>query len=133
MFLTLFPFGTGDFEDLEQTTPISFASHANMLFDVPRHIFCYHHSYVFVVFNIIQHRRAHFQTHFVVQNNKFETVARQLTSVSPDILLLLSQCLQKETKISNLTNQEQSALELFHQVNTVWRKIPGSQGSKILT
>lgn len=129
MFPTLFPFGTGGFEDPKQITPISFTPHANMLFDVPGHAFCYHHSYIFLVFNIIQCRQAYFQTHFIVQNNKFERVARQLTSVSPDILLSLSQHLRKETQISNLTNEEQNALDVLHQVNAVSRKIPGSQAS----
>ena len=54
MFPTLFPLGTGGFEDPLRTISVSFQAHANSLLDVLDHVFRYHYSFISVVLNIIQ-------------------------------------------------------------------------------
>ena len=54
MFPSLFPFGIAGFEDPKRTVKISFQAHANALLDVPDHSFCCHHTFMFVILNIIQ-------------------------------------------------------------------------------
>jgi hypothetical protein len=61
---------------------LSFEAQASALLDVPDKSFCHHHSYIFVVLNIAQWRAAHLQTLFTVRKSNFDTVAKNLTSVS---------------------------------------------------
>jgi hypothetical protein len=67
-----------------------------------------------------------------VKKVSFDTVAHQLTSVSPEVLQRLANHLESERKLSNLSTEEQGALKLLQQVNTLLAHIPGSQAAKIL-
>jgi hypothetical protein len=105
-----------------------------MLFSIlPDRCFCYHHSYIFVALNIIQWRALHLCTHFTVQKSKFDCVAWNLTLVSPTVLDSLAHHLQHEGKLGSLSSEEQNAMNLLKQVNTISARIPGSQASKIFT
>lgn len=131
MFPTLFPLGIGGFEDPARRTCLSFEAQANALLDVPDRCFRYHHSYIFVALNIIQRRAAHLQTYFTVKKSKFDAVAKQLTSVSPAVLRSLADHLQREGRLNTLSDDEQNAMKLLKQVNTISSRIPGSQASKM--
>jgi hypothetical protein len=131
MFPTLFPLGLGGFDDPARVTKLSFEAQANAFLDVPDRSFRYHHSYIFVVLNIIQRRTAHLQTHFTVRRSKFDSVARRLAAVSPDVLQSLANHLEHEGKLSVLTEAEHNAMDLLKQVNAISARIPGSQASKI--
>ena len=131
MFPTLFPLGLGGFDDPARVTKLSFKSQANACLDYPDRAFRYHHSYIFVVLNILQRRTVHLQTHFTVRKSKFDTVANKLTSVSPSVLQSLADHLKREGKLGSLTKDERDAMDLLKQVNTVSAQIPGSQASKI--
>jgi hypothetical protein len=133
MFPTLFPLGIGGFDDPQRPTKLSFEAQANAFLDLPDKSFRHHHSYIFVALNIIQRRTAHLHTHFTVRKSKFETVARNLTSVSPDVLCSLADHLEHEGKLSSLTSEEKNAMDLLNQVNTISARIPCSQASKIFT
>ena len=133
MFPTLFPFGLGGFDDPSRKTKLSFDAQANAFLDVPDKSFRHHHSYIFVVLNISQRRAAHLQTHFTVRKSNFDDVARSLTSVSPSVLHSLAHHLQHEGKLDTLSSEEQNAMTLLKQVNTISARIPGSQASKIFT
>ena len=77
MFPSLFPFSIAGFEDPEKTVRISFQAHANAQLDVPNHSFHHHHTFMFVILNIIQRRTGHLQAHFTVQNSQFDDVAKK--------------------------------------------------------
>lgn len=131
MFPTLFPLGTAGFDDRNRPASLSFHAQANALLDLPDRSFRYHHSYIFVVLNIIQRRTAHLQTSFTVRRSKFDDVAQKLTSVSPLTLQSLANHLEKEGKFETLSIDEKNAMSLLSQVNAISARIPGSQASKI--
>ena len=131
MFPTLFPLGIAGFDDPARVTKLTFAAQANSLLDVPDRGFRYHHSYIFVVLNIIQRRTAHLQTHLTVRKSKFDSVAKQLASVSPSVLQSLADHLEREGKLGTLSSEEHNAMLLLKQVNTISARIPCSQASKI--
>lgn len=86
MYPTLFPMGTGGFEIPDRTCAISFQKQAEYCLDLADRSFRYHHSFLFVVLNIIQRRTAHLQTHFTVRRSKFESIATKLIAIKPTVL-----------------------------------------------
>lgn len=131
MFPTLFPYGIGGFEDKRRDTPLSFEQQARYYLNLPDRAFRYHHSYLFVVLNILQRRAAHLHTFFTVRKSNFHMVARKLSQVSAAVLESLASKLEREHRLSSLTAEEQSAMSLLQQVNTISARIPGSHASKI--
>lgn len=75
MFLTLFPFGIGGFEDKARQTGLSFQQQAQYYLNIPDCSFQYHYSFIFIILNIWQRRAAHLHTSFTVKNSKFNSVA----------------------------------------------------------
>ncbi|KAG2749902.1 hypothetical protein P692DRAFT_201712247, partial [Suillus brevipes Sb2] len=131
MFPTLFPYGIGGFEDKLRDAPLSFEQQARYYLNLPDRAFRYHHSYLFVVLNILQRRAAHLHTFFTVRKSNFHDVARKLTKVSSSVLDSLASKLEREHRLSTLTVDEQCAMSLLQQVNTISARIPGSHASKI--
>ncbi|KAG2107452.1 uncharacterized protein F5147DRAFT_529694, partial [Suillus discolor] len=131
MFPTLYPFGIGGFDDDSWPAPVAFQKQANYYFDLADWSFRYHHTYMFVVLNIFQHRTAHLHTHFTVWRSHFESLSRRLNSVSPRTLSCLADQLQKEHRYSNLSAEDWDALNLLNQVNMVAARIPGLQSAKM--
>ncbi|KAG1904466.1 uncharacterized protein F5891DRAFT_945574, partial [Suillus fuscotomentosus] len=131
MYPTLFPFGIGGFEDKSWPVSISFQQQAQYYLNIVDRSFCYHHSFMFVVLNMIQRHTAHLQTSFTVRRSHFHHVAQNLTQISPTILDSLATKLEREHKFSDLAPAEKNALNLLKHVNTIAARIPGSQASKI--
>ena len=131
MFPSLFPFGIAGFEDPTRTVKISFQAHANALLDVPDHSFHHHHTFMFVILNIVQQRTGHLQTHFTVQNSQFDDVAKKITPISSESLQSLANYLECEGKINKLNEEQKHAMLLLDKVNMISAHIPGSQASKI--
>ncbi|KAG2738319.1 hypothetical protein P692DRAFT_201731407, partial [Suillus brevipes Sb2] len=128
---TLFPFGIGGFEDDARPKALSFQKQAQYYLNIADRSFRYHHSFIFVVWNMIQRRMAHLKTSFTVRRSNFHQVAQNLTQISPAILDSLASKLEREHSFSNLAPAEKNALNLLKQVNTIAARIPGSQASKI--
>lgn len=131
MFPMLFPCGIGGFEDKLREAALSFEQQAQYYLNLPDRAFRYHHSYLFVVLNILQRRAAHLHTFFTVRKSNFHDVARKLTQVSSTVLETLATKLEREHRSSTLTVEEQGAMSLLQQVNTISARIPGSHASKI--
>jgi len=131
MFPTLFPLGLGSFDNPARHTKLSSEAQANAFLDVADKSFRHHHSYIFVALNIIQRRWSHLHTHFTVRKSKFDSIAKDLTTVSPEVLQSFADHLQQERKLGVLSSDECYVLNLLKQVNTISACIPGSQASKI--
>ncbi|KZT29852.1 hypothetical protein NEOLEDRAFT_1153726 [Neolentinus lepideus HHB14362 ss-1] len=132
MYPTLFPYGIGGFEHPDRYPSLSFQAQASYYLDLDDRSFRYHHSYLFVALNIMQRRAAHLQTHFTIRKSYFDKVARKLVAVSADTLESVANHLEHEGKYSDLSTDQQDALDLLKYVNTIAARIPGSQASKIL-
>jgi len=131
MYPTLFPAGTGGFDIPDRVCAISFANQAKYCLDLADRCFRYHHSFLFVVLNIIQRRTAHLQTHFTVRRSQFESVASKLIAVKSTVIQSVADHLEQEGKYSDLSNEQKGALDLLKHVNTIAARIPGSQAAKI--
>ena len=131
MYSTLFPTGAGGFDIPDRTCPLSFANQAKYYLDLADRSFRYHHSFLFVILNIIQRRTAHLQTHFTVRRSRFESVASKLIAVKSNVLRSVADHLENEGKYADLSSEQKSALDLLKHVNTIAARIPGSQAAKI--
>ncbi|KAF8231266.1 hypothetical protein L208DRAFT_1277712, partial [Tricholoma matsutake] len=100
MYPTLFPFGIGGFEDPNHPVPVSFQQQANYCISLSDFSFRYHHSFIFVVWNIIECRMAHLHTHFTVRSSHFDSIAEKLVSVSHDTLTAVANHLECEGHIA---------------------------------
>jgi hypothetical protein len=131
MFPTLFPYGIGGFEDKDRHTALSFEHQAQYYLNLTDRNFRYHHSYLFFVLNMLQRCAAHLHTFFTVRKSNFNSIARQLTQVSPAVLDTLAAKLELEHNVSQLNTEEKGALTLLQKVNMISARIPGSHASKI--
>ncbi|KAF8231538.1 hypothetical protein L208DRAFT_1469222, partial [Tricholoma matsutake] len=104
---------------------------ANYCISLSDFSFRYHHSFVFVVWNIIERRMAHLKTYSTVKSSHFDSVAEKLIAVSHDTLTTVANHLEKEGNMLESSNEEKNVMDLLKQVNTVAAKISGSQASKI--
>ena len=86
MYPILYPYGTGGFEDPAHSVAVSFQKQANYYLDLADRSFRYHHSFIFVVVNILQRRAAHLHTSFTVSQSRFKAVSESLLSISPHTL-----------------------------------------------
>lgn len=75
MFPTLWPYGSGGFEDPQRATPIEFRNHVEHLLDLNSRTFARHRSFIFVALNIIQRRLALLHTSLAVKKARFAHVA----------------------------------------------------------
>ncbi|KAG2337333.1 hypothetical protein BDR05DRAFT_836378, partial [Suillus weaverae] len=131
MFPTLFPCGIGCFEDQQRSTPLSFEQQARYYLNLSDRAFRYHHSYMFLMLNILQCCAAHLHTFFTVRKSNFSLVACKLTQVSAAVLESLVFKLEHEHSLLSLTVEEKGTMALLQQVNTISARIPGSHTSKI--
>lgn len=78
MYLLLFPYGIGGFEDKSRSTALSFQQHVQCLLNIPDRSFRYHQSFLFVALNIQQCHLAHLHTAFTCKKSNFNWVAEKL-------------------------------------------------------
>ena len=130
MYPTLFPYGLGGIGEPGREEKMSFNVHTNYFFDLADRVFRYHHSFMFVVFNILQRRMAHLQTHLTCKKSHFDKVAAKLTSVLAQSLINLANKLENEGLVSELGQEEKNIFALLSQVNAISTRVPGSEASK---
>ena len=82
IFPTLFPYGFGALEDTSRPVKIDFREHIRYLLSFADHRFEEHHSFVFVVFNILQRRTACVHARLVTSRPYFHKSAQLLESIS---------------------------------------------------
>ena len=90
IFPTLFPYGFGAVKDSSRPVKIDFREHIRYLLSYADRRFEEHHSFIFVVFNILQRRTACVHARLVTSRPYFQKSAQLLESLSSkDITLAL--------------------------------------------
>ena len=100
---------------------------------MPNKSFRHHQSFILVTLNIIQQWLCHLHTHFTVQRSNFDSIARKLTSLSPDVLKHVATHLEQEHSLDTLSSTDRDVMSLLNHVNTISARLPGSQSAKIFT
>ena len=82
IFPTLFPYGCGALEDSSRPVKLDFREHLRYLLSIADRRFEEHHSFIFVVFNILQRRTACFHARLMTSRPHFQQSAQLLESLS---------------------------------------------------
>ena len=127
IFPTLFPYGCGAIEDCSRPVKIDFREHVRYLLSFGDRRFEEHHSFIFVVFNILQRRTACFHAHLMASRPYFQQSAQLLESLtSADIATALVN-ISKGT-FSKVTDQRVNTL--MKHIRVVGGHVMGSAHSR---
>lgn len=82
IFSILFPYGCGSIEDSSRPSPINFREHVRYLLSYADRRFEEHHSFIFVVFNILQRRTACLHAQLMTTRPYFQQSAKLIESLT---------------------------------------------------
>ena len=128
LYPTLFPYGTGAFEDASRPVKISFKKQIQYLLSYHDRRFEEHHSFIFIVFNMLQRREACLHARLMTSKPYFSRTADQIVSLKvDDIKEVLSNFEKNKTNASGRNPQVNA---LLSQVKAVGGKVMGSAYSR---
>ena len=127
LFPTLFPYGCGAPCDLSRPVPVPLNQHIRYLLAYEDQRFEKHHSFMFVLFNIIQRRQACWNASLMASRPYFQVAANDLqTLTSKEIEAALISIGEKT--FSSVTNPRINML--MRQIRTVGGNVMGSAYSR---
>ncbi|KAE8231702.1 hypothetical protein CF326_g3281 [Tilletia indica] len=127
MFPTLFPWGTGGFEQKTRRTPLSFGHQAKHLLDLAEPLFRRHWSFVFIVANIKQRRAIHLGSRLLCQSRDFERFSTLLHRLNPAVVQRVSEHLARGGSLKTLSGDEVQIFSLLKKCELVSANVPGSK------
>lgn len=129
LFPTLFPYGCGAPHDQSRPITVSLNQHVRHLLSYEDRRFEKHHSFIFVVFNILQRRQACWNASLMASRPYFSETAAELRSVtSKDIETALLNVTQYKSPCE--TNSRLTSL--MRQIRTISGNVMGSARSRTL-
>lgn len=127
LFPTLFPYGCGAPQDPSRPIPVSLNQHIRYLLTYDDQRFEKHHSFMFVLFNVMQRRQACWNASLMASRPYFrETAAELQTLTSKEIEAALISVTKKT--FSSMTNPRVN--KLMSQIKTVGGNVRGSAYSR---
>ena len=127
LYPTLFCYGRGAPEDQSRPVHINFREHIRYLLSYNDRRFETNHSFLFVVFNLLQRRQACFQAQLIATRPYFQTIAHDMQSLSSkDIEMALKQNLSK----APLSQSNGTLNKLLQHVRTIGGRVMGSAYSR---
>ena len=127
LFPTLFCYGRGAPEDKSRPVAINLREHIRYLLSYHDRRFEKHHSFIFVVFNLLQRRDACFHAHLVATKPYFRSSANEIQSVNNNDI---------ETALKNICQRNYDARgnsavnKLINHVKTIGGRVMGSAHSR---
>lgn len=127
IFPTLFPYGCGALEDPSRPVKIDFREHLRYLLSFGDRRFEENHSFIFVVFNILQRRTACFHAHLLASRSYFQQSAQLLESLTSDDI---STALVNISKGVYSKTDDQRVNTLMQNIRIVGGNVMGSAHSR---
>jgi hypothetical protein len=128
LYPTLFPYGTGAFEDSSRPVKISFKKQIQYLLSYHDRRFEEHHSFIFIVFNMLQRREACLHARLMTSKPFFSKTADQIVSLNADDIKQVLNDFEKNKIGASSRNPQVNAL--LSQVKAVGGKVMGSVHSR---
>ena len=128
---TLFPYDIGGSDDRDRPNPISLKRQAHHFFSTRDQRFQLHYSFMFIVFNIMQHRESLLRTSLKTKKANFPRVAAQFAELSAEAIHVVTERVSRGDLKTVHSDDERKVLDLMCEVNTVSSHVPGSPASKI--
>ena len=127
LYPTLFPYGCGVPEDSSRPTKVSLNQHIRYLLALEDRRFEKHHSFMFVLFNMIQRRQACLNASLMASRPYFPDIAPNLQTItSHEIEAALMASVKKP--LSSLPNSRINTL--LQQIKTIGGHVMGSAHSR---
>ncbi|CAF1428221.1 unnamed protein product, partial [Rotaria sordida] len=120
LYPTLFPYGTGAFEDASRPVKISFKKQIQYLLSYHDRRFEEHHSFIFIVFNMLQRREACLHARLMTSKPFFSKTADQIASLNADDIKQVLNGFEKNKINTSSRNPQVNAL--LSQVKAVGGK-----------
>ena len=130
LYPTLFPYGTGGFDDIRRHPRISMATHARHLLNIADSRFREHPSFIFSVFNILQRREVCRQTTMRVSRDSFATKAHTYANLDPCTVQRVSEQMEKGQYTFD-DPEERQVMELMRDVHSVNSNVMGSCAARL--
>lgn len=127
LFPTLFPYGCGAPYDESRPTPVSLMKHVRYLLTYEDQRFEKHHSFMFVLFNMMQRQQACWNASLIASRPYFRDVATDLESLTSKEIEAALMNINKQN-FSPLNNSRISSL--LKQIKTVGGNVMGSACSR---
>ena len=132
IYPTLYPYGIGGFEHSHREVCVSLKKHVKHLFNLSDRRFQEHHSFMFMVFNILQRWAILLHSSLKVKAQHFDSVAATLNVISVDtVQTVCDQVAHGDTK-SFQNEDECKVLQLLKEVNVVVSNVAGSSASRVV-
>lgn len=128
---TLFPYGIGGADDPYQPNPVSMKRHVKHLFLLRDQCFQTHYSFLFIAFNILQHREMLLRTCLKTRKENFPSVAAQFADLSSEAIHAVSERVSHGDYLTAHSAEEKKVLNLMREVKAVTSFVPGSVSSKV--
>jgi len=127
LYPTLFCYGRGAPEDQSRPIEIKFREHIRYLLSYTDRRFETNHSFIFVVFNLLQRRDACFHAQLIATKPYFQASANEIQSIkSKDI----EAALDNNTKRTYNTEANSALNKLLQHIKTVGGRVMGSAYSR---
>ena len=127
LYPTLFCYGRGAAEDQSRLVHINFQEHIRYLLSFSDRRFEKNHSFIFVVFNLLQRRQACFQAQLIATRPYFQTSASEIQSVnSKDIEMAL----KLNSTNTPLAESNRGLNKLLQHIKTIGGRVMGSAYSR---
>lgn len=128
LYPTLFPYGTGAFEDVSRPVKVSLRKQIQYLLSYHDRRFEEHYSFMFVVFNMLQRREACLHARLMTSKPFFSKIADHIVSLdAKDVEQVLSDFEKNKTNVKTHNPQVNA---LLSQVKAVGGKVMGSAYSR---
>jgi hypothetical protein len=131
LYPTLFPYGTGGFEDRRRVVAIGLENHIKHMLALADKRFQRHYSFMFVAFNILQRRKLLLHTSLRVSRSNFDSWAQRFTCVSIEAINSLAERTSNGSPPSPVTDDERLVVELMKEVKAISSNVPGSPDSRL--
>ena len=90
-----------------------------------------HHSFVFLVFNILQRRQVLWQSGAKVKRRDFHQTAELFAGISPEDIETVTNRFARGDDQTAYTDSERRVLRLMKEVKLVNRHVPGSSAARL--
>jgi hypothetical protein len=131
LYPTLFPYGTGGFEDRRRNVAIGLENHIRHMLALADKRFQQHFSFMFVAFNVLQRRKLLLHTSLRVNRSNFNSWAQRFTCISTEAINSLAKRTSNGGPPSPVTDDEKLVFELMKEVKAISSNVPGSPDSRL--
>ncbi|KAF5335803.1 hypothetical protein D9611_009612 [Ephemerocybe angulata] len=132
LYPTLFPYGSGGFEDPRRQYAVSFASHVQHVLSLTDSRFRHHGSFLFTAFNMIQRRSLLLNVAFKTRHSWFRALADGFNLLTSETVGKVASRMTDDTFFTTPhTEEEKKVISLMSHVNSVTRKVEGTSSSRL--